>query len=160
VRYGTVCSQAAQAAGIDPRFLLGLWPKSRIPLRRGGDVSAGGRRPCCKLIAGHAARLEQAAEHEQPAAANSPFNCPAGSALSAETVAPRVAGQSLFLAIASLQRPVPGPCRGAGLSPSLQTEPELWVEAIPFPRPGITQKVLGNLWTYQQFDAACACAAP
>ena len=49
--------------------------------------------------------------------------------------------------------------RGAGF-PDPQREPELWVEAIPYPETRLyAKKVLGNRWTYQllqsQGDQAC-----
>ena len=49
--------------------------------------------------------------------------------------------------------------RGAG-APDPQREPELWVEAIPYPETRLyTKKVLGNRWTYQLIaatgDQAC-----
>jgi soluble lytic murein transglycosylase len=41
---------------------------------------------------------------------------------------------------------------GAG-QPNLKQEPELWVEAIPYPETRLyTKKVLGNLWSYRQAD--------
>jgi soluble lytic murein transglycosylase len=40
-----------------------------------------------------------------------------------------------------------------GAQPNLSREPELWVEAIPYPETRLyTKKVLGNLWTYRQGD--------
>jgi len=41
---------------------------------------------------------------------------------------------------------------GAGAA-DLGREPELWVEAIPYPETRLyTKKVLGNLWSYRQGD--------
>jgi len=38
-----------------------------------------------------------------------------------------------------------------GAAPNVQTEPELWTEAIPYPETRLyTKKVLGNLFTYRQ----------
>jgi len=54
-----------------------------------------------------------------------------------------------FLAVASYNA-------GAGavqgwINPQLQQDPELWVEAIPYPETRLyVKKVLGNLWSFQQ----------
>ena len=52
-----------------------------------------------------------------------------------------------WLAIASYNA---GPgAAGSWRSPELQTDPELWVERIPYPETRLyTKKVLGNLWAY------------
>lgn len=54
-----------------------------------------------------------------------------------------------LLAIASYNA---GPGAVAGwLSPRLSTDPELWVEAIPYPETRLyVKKVLGNAWSFQQ----------
>ncbi|MEB3199502.1 MAG: lytic transglycosylase domain-containing protein [Synechococcaceae cyanobacterium] len=54
-----------------------------------------------------------------------------------------------FAAVASYNA---GPGAVAGwVSPRLQREPELWVEAIPYPETRLyVKKVLGNAWSYQQ----------
>ncbi|MEB3332158.1 MAG: lytic transglycosylase domain-containing protein, partial [Synechococcaceae cyanobacterium] len=39
----------------------------------------------------------------------------------------------------------------AWLNPSLEREPELWVEAIPYPETRLyVKKVLGNVWSFQR----------
>jgi soluble lytic murein transglycosylase len=45
-----------------------------------------------------------------------------------------------------------GPGAVAGwVTPQLQQEPELWIEAIPYPETRLyVKKVLGNLWSFQQ----------
>jgi soluble lytic murein transglycosylase len=37
------------------------------------------------------------------------------------------------------------------VKPQLRSDPELWVEAIPYPETRLyVKKVLGNVWSYQQ----------
>ena len=37
------------------------------------------------------------------------------------------------------------------VNPQLQLQPELWIEAIPYPETRLyVKKVLGNLWSFQQ----------
>jgi soluble lytic murein transglycosylase len=45
-----------------------------------------------------------------------------------------------------------GPGAVAGwVNPQLQLQPELWIEAIPYPESRLyVKKVLGNLWSFQQ----------
>ncbi len=44
---------------------------------------------------------------------------------------------------------------GSWLSPELESDPELWVERIPYPETRLyTKKVLGNLWAYLNTDSA------
>ncbi len=44
---------------------------------------------------------------------------------------------------------------GSWLSPELESDPELWVERIPYPETRLyTKKVLGNLWAYLSADSA------
>jgi soluble lytic murein transglycosylase len=44
----------------------------------------------------------------------------------------------------------PGAVQG-WINPRLKNEPELWVEAIPYPETRLyVKKVLGNAWSYQQ----------
>lgn len=44
----------------------------------------------------------------------------------------------------------PGAVEG-WINPLLNSAPELWVEAIPYPETRLyVKKVLGNMWTYQQ----------
>ncbi len=54
-----------------------------------------------------------------------------------------------LLAVASYNA---GPGAVAGwVSPQLRSDPELWVEAIPYPETRLyVKKVLGNVWSYQQ----------
>ncbi|MEX1317844.1 MAG: transglycosylase SLT domain-containing protein, partial [Synechococcaceae cyanobacterium] len=48
----------------------------------------------------------------------------------------------------------------AWIDPRLASEPELWVEAIPFPETRLyVKKVLGNLWSLQEARLP-SCAAP
>jgi soluble lytic murein transglycosylase len=45
----------------------------------------------------------------------------------------------------------------AGATISLERDPELWIEAIPYPETRLyTKKVLGNLWSYQRLNQAAA----
>jgi soluble lytic murein transglycosylase len=62
-----------------------------------------------------------------------------------------------LLAVASYNA---GPNAVAGwIDPRLNSEPELWVEAIPFPETRLyVKKVMGNLWSLQE-PRAPACAA-
>jgi len=153
VRYGTVFSQAAQAAGIDPRFLLAVAKQeSRFAA---AVTSAAGAVGLLQLMPATAAELAgkplSTEQLQQPA-----INAPLGARYLAELL--RLWQGNPFLAIASYNAG-PGAVQG-WLEPQLQTEPELWVEAIPFPETRhYTKKVLGNLWTYQQFDGL-RCAAP
>lgn len=52
----------------------------------------------------------------------------------------------------------PGAVQG-WLNPKLNEDPELWVEAIPYPETRLyVKKVLGNLWTYQNPQRQPPCA--
>jgi soluble lytic murein transglycosylase len=61
----------------------------------------------------------------------------------------RLGGGNPLLAAASYNA---GPGAVAGwVGPLLQSAPELWVEAIPYPETRLyVKKVLGNMWSYQQ----------
>lgn len=55
-----------------------------------------------------------------------------------------------FLAVASYNAG-PGAVQGWTSDSRLRSEPELWVEAIPYPETRLyVKKVLGNVWSYQQ----------
>lgn len=58
-------------------------------------------------------------------------------------------GGNPLLAVASYNA---GPSAVAGwVGPRLRSDPELWVEAIPYPETRLyVKKVLGNVWSYQQ----------
>jgi soluble lytic murein transglycosylase len=65
-------------------------------------------------------------------------------------------GGDPLLAVASYNAG-PGAVQG-WIDPRLKTEPELWVEAIPYPETRLyVKKVLGNLWSYQNPDRQPIC---
>lgn len=153
VRFGAVFSQAAQAAGIDPMLLLAVAKQeSRFAA---AVTSPAGAIGLLQLMPATAAEL--AGEPLSPEQLQQPaINAPLGARYLAELL--RLWQGNPFLAIASYNAG-PGAVQG-WLDSQLQTEPELWVEAIPFPETRLyTKKVLGNLWTYQQLDGL-RCAAP
>ncbi|MGL6132905.1 MAG: lytic transglycosylase domain-containing protein, partial [Prochlorococcaceae cyanobacterium] len=64
-----------------------------------------------------------------------------------------------LLAVASYNA---GPNAVAGwIDPRLSSEPELWVEAIPFPETRLyVKKVMGNLWSLQEPRPPACSSAP
>ena len=144
VRHGPVFSEAAAAAGLDPTLLLAVAKQeSRFST---GVASPAGAVGLLQLLPSTAAELAGRAvtndELRQPE-------------LNARLGARYLAGLlqqwqgNPFLTIASYNAG-PGAVQG-WLKPTLGAEPELWVEAIPYPETRIyAKKVLGNLWTYQR----------
>ncbi|MCP9771913.1 lytic transglycosylase domain-containing protein [Synechococcus sp. Tobar12-5m-g] len=146
VRHGPVFAGAAAAAGLDPTLLLAVAKQeSRFSA---GVASPAGAVGLLQLMPATAAELAGRS------VTNAQLRQPQ---LNAQLSARYLAGLlrqwqgNPFLTIASYNA---GPAAvQTWLTPTLRAEPELWVEAIPFPETRIyAKKVLGSLWTYQQLD--------
>ena len=134
--------QAAQSEQLDPDLLLGL---ARQESRLTPSVrSSAGAIGLLQLLPSTAAELEDPAPSEdellQPER-NAPLGARYLKAMLKE------AEGNPFLATASYNA---GPgAAGGWRNDDLDTIPELWVEAIPYPETRIyVKKVLGNRWTY------------
>lgn len=144
VRYGPVFSRAAAAEGLDPTLLLAVAKQeSRFTA---GVASPAGAVGLLQVMPATAAELAggpvSGDQLRQPA-----FNAALGARYLAWLLMQWQGNP--FLSIASYNAG-PGAVR-SWLNPSLETEPELWVEAIPYPETRLyAKKVLGNLWSYQQ----------
>jgi soluble lytic murein transglycosylase len=153
VRHGPVFSEAAAAAGLDPTLLLAVAKQeSRFST---GVASPAGAVGLLQLLPSTAAELAG-----RPVT-NDELRQPE---LNARLGARYLAGLlqqwqgNPYLTIASYNA---GPAAvQTWLNPTLSAEPELWVEAIPYPETRIyAKKVLGNLWTYQRL-AERGCLQP
>lgn len=143
LNYGELIAASAAANGLEPELLQGL---ARQESRLTPTVkSAAGAVGLLQLLPSTAAELEEPAPDEQA------LKDPARSAaLGAAYLA-----QMLELSDGNLYRALAAYNAGPGastpwVSDDLQTLPELWVEAIPFPETRLyVKKVLGNRWSYK-----------
>ncbi len=159
-RYGDLFDQAAAAAGLDPallqavarqesRFTAGvespvgavglmqLMPSTASELAGRQLAAASLKDPALNSRLG-ARYLRQLLEHWQvdPVLAVASYNAGAGAV--AEWLK------------RGLGRDHPN---AAGLPPDWRRDPELWIEAIPYPETRLyTKKVLGNLWSYRRLN--------
>ena len=155
-RFAEVFNQAGARAGVDPQLLLAV---ARQESRFSPGVRSGvGAVGLLQLMPATAAEL--AGEPVDPAALQDPRrNAELGARYLRQLL--QRWQQQPFLSVASYNAG-PGAVerwRGGGF-PDPQREPELWVEAIPYPETRLyAKKVLGNRWTYQliqsQGDQAC-----
>ena len=155
-RFAEVFNQAGARAGVDPQLLLAV---ARQESRFSPGVHSGvGAVGLLQLMPATAAEL--AGEPVDPAALQDPRrNADLGARYLRQLL--QRWQQQPFLSVASYNAG-PGAVerwRGGGF-PDPQREPELWVEAIPYPETRLyAKKVLGNRWTYQliqsQGDQAC-----
>ena len=148
-RFTAAFNSAAARAGVEPELLLAL---ARQESRFSPTVqSAVGAVGLLQLMPATAAELAggpvSLSQLQEPAR-----NSQLGARFLAQLL--EQWRGNLFLTAASYNAG-PGAVQGwqgAG-GPNLNREPELWVEAIPFPETRLyTKKVLGNLWTYRQGD--------
>jgi soluble lytic murein transglycosylase len=149
LRFPEAFSSAARAAGVEPALLLAV---ARQESRFSPTVqSAVGAVGLLQLMPATAAELAggplSTAELQDPGR-----NSQLGARYLAQLLE-RWQGNP-FLATASYNAG-PGAVEswlGAD-APAVGREPELWVEAIPYPETRLyTKKVLGNLWSYRQGD--------
>ncbi|MCT0212003.1 lytic transglycosylase domain-containing protein [Synechococcus sp. CS-1327] len=146
VRHGATFAGAAAAAGLDPTLLLAVAKQeSRFTA---GVASPAGAIGLLQVMPATAAELAGAPVSEdqlrQPE-----LNAELGARYLALLL--RQWQGNPFLTIASYNAG-PGAVQG-WRNPTLELEPELWVEAIPFPETRLyAKKVLGNLWSYQQLS--------
>lgn len=144
VRYATVFAAAAAAEGLDPTLLLAVAKQeSRFTAGVGSGAGAIG---LLQLLPDTAAELAGApvsgAELRRPE-----VNAPLG-ARYLRRMLEQWQGNP-FAAVASYNAG-PNAVRG-WITPTLQRNPELWTEAIPYPETRLyVKKVLGNLWSYQE----------
>ncbi len=155
-RFAQLFDQAGERAGVDPQLLLAV---ARQESRFSPGVSSGvGAVGLLQLMPATAAEL--AGQPLSTAALQDPRRNAELGARYLRQLLERW-GQQPFLSVASYNAG-PGAVagwQGAGF-PHAQREPELWVEAIPYPETRLyAKKVLGNRWTYQliesQGDQAC-----
>ena len=144
VRHGEAFSAAADRHGLDPTLLLAVArQESRFTPGVGSVAGAIG---LLQLMPETAAELAGGAvsgeQLREPA-----FNAELGAKYLSQLLS-FWAGDP-FLVIASYNA---GPGAVAGWRDArLQSQPELWVEAIPYPETRLyVKKVLGNLWGYQE----------
>lgn len=144
LRFEAAFRAAATQAGLPMELLLGVAKQeSRFTPAVRSPVGATG---LMQLMPATAAELAGGPVTEQV------LEDPAGNA----SLGARYLAQMLrqwdgdpLLAVASYNA---GPGAVAGwLGPRLRSDPELWVEAIPYPETRLyVKKVLGNVWSYQQ----------
>ncbi len=144
LRFAAAFRAAATQAGLPMELLLGLAKQeSRFTPAVRSPVGATG---LMQLMPATAAELAGGPVPEQV------LEDPAGNA----SLGARYLAQMLrqwngdpLLAVASYNA---GPGAVAGwVKPQLRSDPELWVEAIPYPETRLyVKKVLGNVWSYQQ----------
>ncbi len=144
LRFEAAFRAAATQAGLPMELLLGVAKQeSRFSPAVRSPVGATG---LMQLMPATAAELAGGPVTEQV------LEDPAGNA----SLGARYLAQMLrqwdgdpLLAVASYNA---GPGAVAGwLGPRLRSDPELWVEAIPYPETRLyVKKVLGNVWSYQQ----------
>ncbi len=144
VRHGEAFSAAAARHGLDPTLLLAVArQESRFTPGVGSVAGAIG---LLQLMPETAAELAGGAvsgdQLREPA-----FNAELGAMYLSQLLT--LWKGDPFLAIASYNA---GPGAVAGWRDArLETNPELWVEAIPYPETRLyVKKVLGNLWGYQE----------
>jgi soluble lytic murein transglycosylase len=144
LRFAAAFQAAATQAGLPMELLLGVAKQeSRFTPAVRSPVGATG---LMQLMPETAAELAGGPVPEQV------LEDPAGNA----SLGARYLAQMLrqwdgdpLLAVASYNA---GPGAVAGwVKPQLRSDPELWVEAIPYPETRLyVKKVLGNIWSYQQ----------
>jgi soluble lytic murein transglycosylase len=144
LRFAAAFRAAATQAGLPMELLLGVAKQeSRFTPAVRSPVGATG---LMQLMPETAAELAGGPVPEQV------LEDPAGNA----SLGARYLAQMLrqwdgdpLLAVASYNA---GPGAVAGwVKPQLRSDPELWVEAIPYPETRLyVKKVLGNIWSYQQ----------
>jgi soluble lytic murein transglycosylase len=144
VRYAAVFAPAAAAEALDPTLLLAVAKQeSRFTA---GVSSAAGAVGLLQLLPDTAAELAGAPVSSEQLR-RPEVNAPLGARYLRHLL--KQWQGNPFAAIASYNAG-PNAVRG-WITPTLQRDPELWVEAIPYPETRIyVKKVLGNLWSYQE----------
>jgi soluble lytic murein transglycosylase len=160
LRYGEFFGEAAAAAGLDPALLQAVArQESRFTAGVESPVGALGLMQLMPDTANElAGRRLEAASLKDPA-----LNSRLGArylrqlleqwqgnpvlAVASYNAGPGAVAHWLK---AGLGRDSPKPASGAI---SLERDPELWIEAIPYPETRLyTKKVLGNLWSYRRLN--------
>jgi len=164
LRYGELFRQAAAGAGLDPALLQAVArQESRFTAGVESPVGAVGLMQLMPSTARElAGRPLEGASLKDPA-----LNSRLGArylrqlleqwqgnpvlAVASYNAGPGAVGHWLKTGLGS-DSPKP-----AGVTISLERDPELWIEAIPYPETRLyTKKVLGNLWSYQRLNQAAA----
>lgn len=164
LRYGELFRQAAAGAGLDPALLQAVArQESRFTAGVESPVGAVGLMQLMPSTARElAGRPLEGASLKDPA-----LNSRLGArylrqlleqwqgnpvlAVASYNAGPGAVGHWLKTGLGS-DSPKP-----AGATISLERDPELWIEAIPYPETRLyTKKVLGNLWSYQRLNQAAA----
>ena len=160
LRYGELFSQAAAAAGLDPALLQAVArQESRFTAGVESPVGAVGLMQLMPSTASElAGRRLEGARLKDPA-----LNSRLGArylrqlleqwqgnavlAVASYNAGPGAVGHWLKTGLGS-DSPKP-----ANAPINLQRDPELWIEAIPYPETRLyTKKVLGNLWSYRRLN--------
>jgi soluble lytic murein transglycosylase len=146
-RFQSAFAEASSSAGLDPALLLAVArQESRFTPAVSSAVGAVG---LLQLMPETAS--EVAGTAMTPAALRDPDRNALLGARYLRQLLDHWQGNR-FLAVASYNAGA-GAVQGwlGGAAPNVQTEPELWTEAIPYPETRLyTKKVLGNLFTYRQ----------
>ena len=164
LRYGELFRQAAAGAGLDPALLQAVArQESRFTAGVESPVGAVGLMQLMPSTASElAGRRLEGASLKDPA-----LNSRLGArylrqlleqwrgnpvlAVASYNAGPGAVGHWLKTGLGS-DSPKP-----AGATISLQRDPELWIEAIPYPETRLyTKKVLGNLWSYRRLNQGAA----
>lgn len=164
LRYGELFRQAAAGAGLDPALLQAVArQESRFTAGVESPVGAVGLMQLMPSTASElAGRPLEGSSLKDPA-----LNSRLGArylrqlleqwqgnpvlAVASYNAGPGAVGHWLKTGLGS-DSPKP-----AGATISLERDPELWIEAIPYPETRLyTKKVLGNLWSYQRLNQAAA----
>lgn len=164
LRYGELFRQAAAGAGLDPALLQAVArQESRFTAGVESPVGAVGLMQLMPSTASElAGRRLEGASLKDPA-----LNSRLGArylrqlleqwrgnpvlAVASYNAGPGAVGHWLKTGLGS-DSPKP-----AGATISLERDPELWIEAIPYPETRLyTKKVLGNLWSYRRLNQGAA----
>ena len=164
LRYGELFRQEAAGAGLDPALLQAVArQESRFTAGVESPVGAVGLMQLMPSTASElAGRRLEGASLKDPA-----LNSRLGArylrqlleqwrgnpvlAVASYNAGPGAVGHWLKTGLGS-DSPKP-----AGATISLERDPELWIEAIPYPETRLyTKKVLGNLWSYRRLNQGAA----
>ena len=164
LRYGELFRQAAAGAGLDPALLQAVArQESRFTAGVESPVGAVGLMQLMPSTASELAGRPLEGSSLKDPALNSRLGARylrqlleqwqgnAVLAVASYNAGPGAVGHWLKTGLGS-DSPKP-----AGATISLERDPELWIEAIPYPETRLyTKKVLGNLWSYQRLNQAAA----
>jgi soluble lytic murein transglycosylase len=157
LRFGAIFGAAATAEGLNPALLLGVAKQeSRFTP---GVRSAAGAVGLLQLLPSTAAELAGAPVSDEQLR-QPEVNAPLGARYLNQRLRQWSGNPFLTAASYNAGQGSVGAWLEAPANPSLSLsrEPELWVEAIPFPETRLyVKKVLGNVWSYEALRQTPGC---